>query len=63
MFRELRRSQEDPKVLAEQYRKQYFKVLLCSTGPLYHLYHPAFVHIHAPLALLEFKKRIILLFV
>ncbi|ONI16740.1 hypothetical protein PRUPE_3G118500 [Prunus persica] len=26
MFRELRRSQEDPKVLAEQYRKQYFKL-------------------------------------
>ncbi|CAL9011585.1 unnamed protein product [Prunus brigantina] len=26
MFRELRRSREDPKVLAEQYRKQYFKL-------------------------------------
>lgn len=26
MFRELRRSREDPKVVAEQYRKQYFKL-------------------------------------
>ncbi|XP_068335370.1 protein CONSERVED ONLY IN THE GREEN LINEAGE 160, chloroplastic-like [Pyrus communis] len=26
MFRELRRSQEDPKVVAEQYRKQYFRL-------------------------------------